>query len=217
MAAGNLSKQVQSLLVSKGFSLIHLHKCEDDLSSFSKALSDAVDYNTYGPYVDKHTPEDLRASGTNAFLSRNKMAGVAVWPDGNIGAVFNDGRSPHRNAIGELMLTALSVGGNKLDCYNGPLRRLYAKFGFIPVARVKFNPQYAPKNWRKDLKEPDIIFWIHCGDSAETVAQKIGSYPTYSQADVERLRYFDDYAKAGEYRDEQQAIFNSNCRNTEDN
>lgn len=215
MDAGNLSKHVQSLLVNKGFSLIHLHKCGDDFSSFSKALSNAVDYNTYGPYVAKHTPEELRESGANVFLSRNKMAGIAVWPDGNIGAVFNDGRSPHRNAIGELMLTALSVGGNKLDCYNGPLRRLYAKFGFVPVARVKFNPQYAPPNWRKDLKEPDIIFWIHCGDTAETVAQKIGTYPTYSQEDVERLPCFDDYTKASEYRDEQQAIANPNVKKTE--
>lgn len=201
MDAGNLSKRTHWFLQDKGFPLIHLHRCEDDLSSFSKALANAVDHNTYGPYVDKHTPEELLESGANVFLSRDKMAGVAVWPDGNVGAVFNDSRSRYRNAIGELMLTALSAGGTKLDCYNGPLRRLYAKFGFVPVARVKFNREFAPENWREELGEPDVIFWMHCGDSVETVVQKIGTYPTYTQGDVEQLRYFDDYDEAYRYRD----------------
>ena len=208
MDAGNLSRQAKLLLQSKGFPLIHLHSCEDDLSSFSRALANAVDHNTYGPYVDKHTPEELRESGAQAFLSRNKMAGIAVWPGGNIGAVFNDRDSPYRNAIGELMLTALSAGGTKLDCYNGPLRRLYAKFGFIPVARVKFNWESAPENWRVDLGEPDILLWMHCGDPVEVVAHKIGLYPTYSQNDVEHLPYF-GYEEASVFRDERLAEFDA--------
>lgn len=209
MDAGNLSKHIRWMLQEKGFPLIHLHKCEDDFSSFSKSLADAVDCNDYGPYVDKQTPEELRETGASVFLSRDKMAGVAVWPDGNIGAVFNDRRSHYRNAIGELMLTALSAGGTKLDCYNGPLRRLYAKFGFIPVARVKFNREFAPENWKEDFGEPDIIFWMHRGDSVETVAKKIGLYPTYSRYDVEQLPYFDDYEEAFMYRDERQIAVNS--------
>lgn len=202
MDAGNLSKYTQYILQYKGFPLIHLHRCEDDLSSFSKALSNAVDCNKRGPYVDKHTPEELRESGVQAFLSRNKLAGIAVWPDGNIGAAFNDEKSKYRNAIGELVLTALSAKGTKLDCYDGFLRRVYAQFGFIPVARVKFNWEFAPENWRKDFGEPDIIFWIHCGDSVETVAQKIGGYHSYSNHDIEELPCFEDYEEAWKYRDD---------------
>ena len=202
MAEGTLSKQTQKILKSKGFPLIYLHECGDDISSFSKALGNAVDYNTFGPFVSKHTPEDLRESRALTFLSRDRMAGIAVWPDGNIGAAFNDRRSRNRKAIGELMLTALSAGGNKLDCFDGFLRRAYAKFGFTPVARVKFDWNYAPENWQKKFKEPDVIFWVHCGDPVELVAKKINSYPTYNQEYVNSLRYFDSYEAAYQYRDD---------------
>lgn len=211
MATGNLSRYIQRILQDKGFSSIYLHECGEDYSSFSKALENAVNYNTYGPYVDKHTSEELRESGANVFLSRDKMAGVAVWPDGNIGAVFNDGRSHNRYAIGELMLTALSAGGNKLDCYDGALRRVYAMFGFIPVARVKFDWEFAPENWRIDFGEPDVIFWMHCGDSVETVAQRVRAYPSYTKRDVESLQLFESYEKAYKYRDAQQTIILSGC------
>ena len=164
MDAGNLSKRTKKLLQYNGFPLIYLHKCGDDLSSFSHALDAAVDNNEFGPYVDKHSPEELRREGVTAFLSRDRMAGVAVWPDGNIRAVFSDRRSKHRRAIGELLLTALSAGGTKLDCFDGFLRVIYAKFGFIPVARVKFECEHAPENWKSSFGEPDIIFWKHCGD-----------------------------------------------------
>lgn len=99
------------------------------------------------------------------------------------------------------MLTALSAEGTKLDCYDGALRGIYAKFGFIPVARVKFDWDFAPENWKAEFGEPDVVFWMHCGDSVETVAEKIGEYPTYCKEDIEELPCFDDYDAAYEYRD----------------
>lgn len=208
MDAGNL-KRVFQTIQRKGFPRIYLHECGEDLSSFSLALGNAVDNNTYGPYVDKHTPEQLREAGAHVFLSRDKMAGVAVFPDGNIRSVFKDKRSRNQNAIGELMLTALNAGGNKLDCFNcAPLRRIYAMFGFIPAARVKFNWTFAPENWRKELGEPDIIFWFHCGDPIETVAASIADkarYPIYTKEDIAKLQCFDSYDAACRFRDEQQA------------
>ena len=185
----------------KGFPLIHLHDSAGDLFSFSKALELAIDHNEYGAYVDKHTPYELAECGARAFLSRDKMAGVAVWPDGNICSVFKDNRSSTSNAIGELLLTAISVGGTKLDCFDGFLRIIYSKFGFIPVARVKFDRQFAPPNWRSSFGEPDIIFWIHSGDSVEDVVQKIGSYPKFTPKDIEHLPCFESYDQAYQYRD----------------
>ncbi len=205
MAKGTLSKHTQDILKSKGFPLIYLHECGDDISSFSSALGNAVDHNTYGPFVCKHTPEELRESKAITFLSRNKMAGIAVWPDGNIGAAFNDKRSPHRFAIGELMLTALDAGGNKLDCFDGVLRRAYAKFGFVPVARVRFDWNYAPENWKKEFGNPDVIFWRHCGDPVELVAQRINTYPIYSREYITKLPCLENYEAAYQYRDGIQA------------
>lgn len=205
MAEGNLSRYAQLILQNKGFPLIHLHKCEDDLSSFSKALEWTVDHNYHGPFVTKRTPEELRESGAVAFLSRDKMAGIAVWPDGNIGAAFKDSRSRNRNAIGELVLTAIAAGGSKLDCYGEALGQIYMRFGFIPVAKVKFDWAYAPTNWRPEFKEPDVIFLMHCDDSVERVAQNIADYPTYTKEDFQKLPYFDHYEEAYRYRDNLQA------------
>ena len=181
--------------------MVHLHKCEDDLFSFSTALGEAVDHNEFGPFVDKHSAEELRSARAAVFLSRNQRAGVAVWPDGNIRAVFNDNRSPVKCAIGELMLTALAAGGNKLDCFDGMLRVIYSKFGFIPVARVHFDPQYQPENWKEKFGRPDIIFWMHCGDPVEEVAGKIGKYPKYTNDMIAALPCFPDYDTAYAYRD----------------
>ena len=172
---------------------------------FSKSLENAIDYNEHGPYVDKQSPEDLLETGARVFLASDGKAGVAVWPDGNIGALFKDSRSQKSKAVGELILTALSVGGNKLDCYNGFLQNLYASFGFIPVARVIFCREYAPDNWRDKFGEPDVVFWIHCGDPVGTVANKVGKYPLYSKSYIENLPVFSSYEEAYRYRDDQQA------------
>lgn len=201
MASGNLNKKTVQLLNRSGFPLIYLRPCNDDLYSFSLSLGNAIDHNEFGPFVDKHSAEELRECGASLFLSRDKMAGVGVWPDGNIRAVFKDRRSKSGYAIGELILTALDAGGEKLDCFDGRLRVLYSKFGFIPVARVKFNPEYAPENWKNEFGTPDIIFWIHCGDSVETVAKNIGCYRKYTDRDIFSLPCFEDYDEARRYRD----------------
>lgn len=98
-------------------------------------------------------------------------------------------------------MTAIENGGEKLDNFNGELSRMYADHGFIPVARCAFNREFAPSDWNyAEFKEPDIIFWRHNGESAETVASKIGSYPVY---DFGKLPLFADYDSAMQYRDEQ--------------
>lgn len=203
MAEATLSRKTLQILQYKGFDQIFLRDARDDLYAFSSALSNAVHHNEYGPYVATHSSEELRASKAVAFLSRDKMAGVAVWPDGDVGAVFKDVQSKSRMAIGELMLTAINAGGNKLDCFDGVLRRLYAKFGFIPVARVKFDPRFAPVDWRLEFGTPDVVFWRHCGDSAEEVVEKIGKYPTYTAEDIQKLPCFGNYEEAYQYRDKQ--------------
>lgn len=205
MDGGILSKQIQLNLWARGFPALNLRECNDDFQPFCAALATAVDHNVYGPYVDKHSPEELRAANVKAFLSENKMAGIAVWPNGNIRAVFNDKRSPFRKAIGELMLTALLAGGNRLDCFDGFLSVLYPMFGFIPVSRVMFDPRFAPEGWRDEFGTPDIIFFRHCGDSPEKVACSIGDYPECGQDDLLRIPYFASYEEARKFRDDNMA------------
>lgn len=205
MDAGNLSITAKRFLQIQGFPLIGLQECkrEEEFYAFSFALEEAIDNNKHGPYVDKRTAYELMEEKARVFLAEDGKAGVAVWPDGNIGAVFKDERSKYGKAIGELILTAISAGGNKLDCYGIFLPNLYSIFGFIPVARVKFDLNYAPENWREDLGEPDVIFMKHCGENAETVARKINRR-LLEKSNIAQLPYFDSYEEAYQYRDNYQ-------------
>ena len=102
------------------------------------------------------------------------------------------------------MPRALAAGGTKLDCYGENLVKAYERYGFVPVARVEFNPKYANEGWTPDKGTPYIYFMMHNGDSAETVAANIGKYPQSTAEQRKALPTFgkEEYDAAYAYRDE---------------
>ena len=98
------------------------------------------------------------------------------------------------------MPKAIQEGGRSLDCFsiNGALPTFYSKYGFLPVARVKFNEEFAPSDWNyKRDKEPDIVFMVYDQKAALNVekdAEKRGKlmreminhlpYSTYEKAET---------------------------------
>lgn len=95
---------------------------------------------------------------------------------------------------------AVALGGNKLDCYGHNLVDIYSKYGFEPVARVAFNPEYANDGWTADKGSPDIYFMMHNGDSADAVVQNMNKYKRWSKAELDALPLM-DYDSAYQYRD----------------
>ena len=169
---------------------------------FAKALSAAIKANPNGEMVDFH--DSMELSKMKRFMSENGGYGVAVEKDGNITAVFNNyAVSGKRGVVDSLLLTALDNGGTKLDCYATyaphDLTSKYAKLGFVPVAWMRFNPEYAKEGWHHG--EPDVVFFVHNGDSAETIRQKVNQYPTYTKADIRQLPEFTDYDEAKAYQE----------------
>ena len=77
---------------------------------------------------------------------------------------------------------AIANGGTKLDCYGAGLVRLYAQYGFVPVAKVKFNPEYANPGWNASKGTPDIYFMMHNGDNADAVVAREGTYSIPTKA-----------------------------------
>ena len=166
--------------------------------AFFDAISNAKKENKHGAYVTAYEPEDYDGFRT-LFLDESGLSGIGVKQDGDIVSVFKSEKSPYKKATSNLLLNALDVGGNKLDNFDGALSNFYADHGFIPVARVAFDRNYAPENWNYELfGEPDVIFWIHNGDSPQAVAQKIGDYQRY---DTSKLPLFNSYEEAAAYRD----------------
>lgn len=197
-----LTDSQRSSAGQKGVPDLKLASSPDNLENFSQSLDNAIKTNAHGAYVSPHTAEELREDGGHAFLSESGKEGVFVFADGNIGAVFKDGSSTAKHAVDDLMLTALQNGGNKLDNYSGVLNRLYSRFGFVPVARCQFMDEYAPEGWNFERdSRPDIVFWMHNGDSVDTVIDNLGTYEIPS---IESLPLFtgeDGYSNAEAYRD----------------
>lgn len=169
---------------------------------FARALNAAIEANPNGEMVDPHDPKDL--AKMKRFMSENGGYGVAVESDGNITAVFNNySVSLERGVVLKLLLTALDNGGTKLDCYATyaphDLTSKYARLGFVPVAWMRFNPEYAKEGWHHG--EPDVVFFVHNGDSAEMIRQKVNQYPTYTKEDIRKLPEFTDYDEAKAYQE----------------
>lgn len=167
-----------------------------------------------GHQVSAHSVEDITEHGLRPFLAGDGLAGFAVELNGNITGVFKNPESKQHRVLDDMMLTAIQEGGDRLDCYAGdlfnaeasnkqrigPLVNKYARYGFEPVAVVKYNPAYAESD-----QIQDIVFFVHNGKSAAQIADEVrnGEATRYTPDDLLALKQFgpDDYEAAMEYRD----------------
>ena len=104
-------------------------------------------------------------SRPDVSLYQDGGAGVAKTPEGDLVSVY---RQPGvEGNVRSLIDAAIADGAQRLDNYDigGFLPDYYAKHGFKQVARVKFNPEFAPDNWNPDAGQPDISFMVHDPDN----------------------------------------------------
>lgn len=183
-----------------------------DYEAFSKALDAARTANRNGAMVDPQSVEELTEHGAKTFLNEDGTAGVAVERDGNIVGVFKNPSNRTRKAAQDLLLNAIAEGGDHLDCYvlqpevsQSNLGDIYAQLGFEPVAYLRFNREYADPSWDYDsFGEPDVVMWVHNGDSVGTVVERIGDYHYYTPGEIrETCKEFTDYDEAKAYQKEQ--------------
>lgn len=174
-----------------------------DRAAFSAALDVARAANPNGGMVDGQSVEHLGETGARTFLRKDGLAGVAVESDGNIVGVFKNPNLRIGRAVKDLLLTAIAQGGTHLDCYvtggKHDLATMYTQMGFVPVAWLAFNREYAPDGWDYEAwGEPDVVMWVHSGETALEVAQRSGTYPFFSTEYIHSLPQFDDYDAAKE-------------------
>lgn len=209
--AGQLTEAVRREAAKHGTPDLGLRETTD-YEAFSKALDAARTANRNGAMVDPQSVEELTEHGAKTFLNADGTAGVAVERDGNIVGVFKNPSNRTRKAAQDLLLNAIAEGGDHLDCYvlqpevsQSNLGDIYAQLGFEPVAYLRFNREYADPGWDYDsFGEPDVVMWVHNGDSVETVAERVGTYPDYLPAQIrETCKEFTDYDEAKAYQKEQ--------------
>lgn len=173
-----------------------------DNAAFSSALTAARDADARNGWAV--TPEpgaELDQRGVRSFLTGNGTSGFAITPDGDIIGVFsNKAAGAPKGMTWQILPTAVENGGVKLDCYGERLVNLYEDNGFVPVARVEFNPEYANPGWTADKGSPDIYFMMHNGDGPDTIVQKQGKYQLSTQEELNELPVM-SYDEAAAYRD----------------
>lgn len=169
----------------------------NDSDGFHQAIGRAKQNNMHGAFVTQHEVSEY--ANDALFLSEDGDTGVAVTPDGDIVSVFKNPNGKAKKAVHSILLTALENGGVKLDNFDGALSDMYWNHGFIPVARTSFDPEFAPTDWNYERDgQPDIIFWVHNGEDAQTVAKRIGEYGDLP--DLTKLPVM-SYDEAAAYRD----------------
>ena len=199
-----LTPKTEEALNKSGVVSLELIDSSGDSNAFSIALDSARKSDAdHGWAVTPKSAEELVENNVRTIMTSDGGAGLGVAPDGDIEAVFKNQNSGLARVLDTLMPAALEMGGNKLDCYGEDLVRVYAKYGFVPVARLTFNPEYANPGWTTEKGTPDIFFMMHNGDSADAVASNIGKYKTWTREELDALPLFgkEAYDDAYAYRD----------------
>lgn len=188
-----------------GSDFVTLQDTTENPELFTRALEDARQANKHGLMVSGKTIEEATAPGTITFMGEDGLSGALVTADGDIEAVFKNPASKTRRASTSLLLTAVENGGTKLDCYGKNLVRNYNTFGFEPVARVPFDPQYAPEGWTYGPQDV-YVMKLQDGLDANQIANRMakteadGGFHKWTQAELDALPEM-DYDSALAYRD----------------
>lgn len=163
---------------------------------FHAAIGKAKQSNAHGAFVTQHSVEEYK-NMEHLFVTEDGTAGIAITRDKNIVSIFNGGEK--HGVLKTLLPVAIENGGRKLDNFNSPrLSQMYEMYGFNPVSKTEFKHPFAPADWNYERDgEPDIVFWIHNGDSAQDVVLNFGRY----QVPWDYITDFETYDEAAAYRD----------------
>lgn len=142
---------------------LNIHQINNPIA-FHKSISIAKKGNDHWAFV--HTYKPLEYKNMDLFIVNAGAAWIAIKSDWDVVSVFKNPDMAKKDMIDKinhvLLLTVLQQGGKKLDCFDGFLPSLYRKYWFYPVAKQKFNTEFAPEEWNYERDgTPDIIFMAY--------------------------------------------------------
>ena len=150
----------------------------NDANLFHKSITESTKNNKYAASVFVYPVSDYKNS--RLFLTADGKAGLAITEDGDIISVFSYGEGKGR--VPQLIVNAIKEGAVSLDHYDTVLTKYYAKFGFVPVAKVAWNNDFSPDNWSKETfkdfnnGEPDVVAMVYDGGNRQTIAERVGTF-----------------------------------------
>ena len=134
-----------------------------------------------GALVDEATERSaakIVKDGGKLYLTKDGMAGAYVKADGYMGGLFRNPDSQKTAAAAILQDMRKNEGGKFFDSF-AQNEKLYKDNGWKPVARMKFNEEFAPENWEKNKflrTKPDNVFFTKNGLSDKWEAPYFTDY-----------------------------------------
>lgn len=113
-----------------------------------------------------HVYSDDEYANMRLFVTDDGRSGIALNDD-EIVSAFSHRDSKYPGVAKSMLAVAVQQGGRRLDCFDTALPRIYSEAGFVPVARLKWNDDYAPDGWNYDVYSrynggrPDVVFMAH--------------------------------------------------------
>jgi len=109
----------------------------------------------YNPFVTPYTEKEYAEMGVKTYLSETGTSGYALTKDKDLISVFSLERGQGTIAI----KSAIAKGAKTLDCFDGPLTKIYKEVGFVEYKRLPWDEQYKPLGWsHTKYDEPDVVF-----------------------------------------------------------
>ena len=171
-------------------------------AEFRNSIKSVKEESPFGWAVDVKDEEFYSNPDNLIFFDETGTAGAAVTIDGDLVSVHKQAGS---NADVNEILRQASENAATLDAFDidGFLPNLYATQGFKPVARAKFNRDYAPEGWRPEDGEHDIVLMVRDTENVLDDVQAIpqGNLPDGRvTADYDSIRdsvpFFEDFDEA---------------------
>ena len=134
--------------------------------SFHDGISKTYRDHPVGKAVEVKDLDFYKDKKNGIFMSEDGLAGAAVTDYADLVSVF---KHPTSKAKPREILAEATQYTKSLDAYDvgGFLPNLYSEYGFTPVARVKFNKEFAPEGWPFELLgEPDIVLMVKDPDQS---------------------------------------------------
>ena len=143
-----------------------------DASRYAEAMAAAINRDkelgrNLMIQVSPLTTEDVQKmldDGAKLFMTRDGLAGAYVTADGYMGGLFKNADSELGRVSVPLQDVRRAAGGKFFDAYATRLENMYVDNGFKPVARLDFNPDFAPEGWDAETSplkdQPDVVFFV---------------------------------------------------------
>ncbi|MCW5944137.1 MAG: hypothetical protein KIS66_18065 [Fimbriimonadaceae bacterium] len=124
---------------------------------FKKSLLEVYEGSDVGKQVQDPLSPNFDLAGARMFVVGEGDAVFALKGDDIVYAGKVPGSKASNVAYSMLQL-AVDEGGRRLDAFDGFLPEIYSDTGFKAVARLPFDPKYAPRGWNvEEMGKPDIV------------------------------------------------------------